>query len=521
MTKSLVQKNQLNQSTYEFLKFISERYAKFDYEKQKEFNTKFCLENLLHGFEVERYLKLKLDSYKKGVVDFINEDDDKLEFSCRTQHSSLHAIITSVYTEMFADFYSKHFPGQFGIESSGLNEYEKKLAVILTASHDIARQHGEPAHDEHNNAFYLALILKNKYNLDQAEAIKLASHVAKKDTPRNSSNSSKSIFSRLTQCADCVAIVRVVGGRRFNEEYLDARKDVNSIGCVNKKEAANTDLNSIIQFAKDFESGFDYNKSIQSFDEAINFINEKAKTIPNNKVFIDALQKISTKDIIQEESVAQDMESTKPSLAPEPSLPKSSPLKAQALELLNKTALKIDKKPLENIDEINSEIPEWREKAVNLHRDNNRKYVSGLYSDSSKIDDMLVNVIIKVVDETKTTENDDIKAKLKMAIDAILIAKQQGGVSSIKLNNQISSPWQKEFSRQFQIECKKCGILSGRGNSEVGLRTAYVPKEVFDKINDLSNSIVSGQIDSSKESVAQICNQFDVLQNQQQNNSSR
>ena len=49
----------------------------------------------------------------------------------------------------------------------------------------------------------------------------------------------------------------------------------------------------------------------------------------------------------------------------------------------------------------------------------------------------------------------------------------------------------KKFSKQFQDECKACGILSGRGESNVGLRTSFIPLTVANKIEqNLSFDVV-------------------------------
>jgi|GEM_PF-3438249 len=276
-------------SSKDLARFIVERHAKFNFEEQGGFNKAFGLtpEN---PPSVEDYIrdKLKVASKKKeNVTDFLakaTSGAEDLQFgNDRSFHGAYHSIITTVYTGMFADFYSKHFAGKFGIPDGGLSEEKRNLAMVMTSAHDIARNKDGMLTDEHNNAFYLALILRDHLELPQDEAIALASHIAKKDSPGDFAK--KSIYSRLTQCADCAAIVRVYGSGEFNETMLDARKDINEMSSSPEKSAAEADLKSILDFAKAFEdkmrekkyAGYKVNNT--TFDGATRYLRAVAKGI--------------------------------------------------------------------------------------------------------------------------------------------------------------------------------------------------------------------------------------------------
>jgi hypothetical protein len=272
----------------EALRYIVERYAKFNYKEQSEFNSKFKLEDNLATVETLRsYITKKLaasNDSKKEVEEFLADSNNKLQFgNDRSFHGAYHSIITAAYAGMFADFYSENFAGNFGISKDGLTEEQKYMAMILTSAHDIARQHGYLAKDEHNNAFYLALILRDKFGLPQDTAIEWASHIAKKD---EDINPAKTIFSRLTQCADCAAIARVHGSNGFKEEFLDAKKDIDgSIKDSGKSSEAKNNLKSILDFTKAFEDEMkkgNYDKKLTSFDEAIEHITKIANSLPFN-----------------------------------------------------------------------------------------------------------------------------------------------------------------------------------------------------------------------------------------------
>ncbi len=282
----------------EAVRYIVERHAKFQFAQQRGFNESFKLDQELRGTTVETYIKTKLKSAsQQNVQKFLAEgSEDELNFgNNRDFHGAYHSIITSVYARMFADFYSKHFAGRFGIPEGGLSEEERNLSMVLTSAHDIARFHDSVAKDEHNNAFYLALILRDKFRLSEELAINLASQIARKD---DRVAEDKSIQSRITQCADCAAIIRVCGVGGFSEGYLDARKDVDSISDEAKKSAAKGDLKIILDFAKAFEpkmmpggGGGYYGRKTTTFDDAINLLEGVAQGIEveGQKIFLGYL----------------------------------------------------------------------------------------------------------------------------------------------------------------------------------------------------------------------------------------
>lgn len=124
-------------------------------------------------------------------------------------------------------------------------------------------------------------------------------------------------------------------------------------------------------------------------------------------------------------------------------------------------------------------------------RANNRKTV-GTYASNYEIDETLKAIIIKVASEMKnvpgqnastSSATQSLDYKLSYALEAIDNAKSEGGISNKKVETATTNTaWEKEFSKNFQEQCKKCGILSGRDGSTVGLRTAYVPADVLDSL---------------------------------------
>jgi len=290
-------------SSKDLARFIAERHAKFNFKEQGRFNKEFGLTTEI-TLSVEDYIRDRLKvASQKNVTEFLDEakpDAKGLQFgNDRSYHGAYHSIITAVYTGMFADFYSKHFVGKFGIADGGLSEEQRNLAMVMTSAHDIARNTDKMSTDEHNNAFYLALILRDHLKLSQDEAIAWASHIAKKDSPDDFAK--KSIYSRLTQCADCAAIVRVCGSRGFDETMLDARKDIDDMLGQKNKEAAEADLKLILDFAKAFEdkmraeehAGYKVNNT--TFDGATLYLRSVAKDISKegHKEFLGYLAGLS------------------------------------------------------------------------------------------------------------------------------------------------------------------------------------------------------------------------------------
>lgn len=173
---------------------------------------------------------------------------------------------------------------------------------------------------------------------------------------------------------------------------------------------------------------------------------------------------------------------------------------------------------IDNLSNTNSSssskptLPQWRTTRQNKDRFNNRKVIDGVYDSGDDIDNTLRDIIIATAlkanlnSYTLLTNDTD---KINKALETIKKAKAHGAVSSI--DTVTTDPWEKAFSKEFQKECKKCGILSGRGQSSVGLRTAYVPDGVFNKISILVNNTNSSS--SSKDS--------DVIQNAAQNVSNK
>ena len=135
----------------------------------------------------------------------------------------------------------------------------------------------------------------------------------------------------------------------------------------------------------------------------------------------------------------------------------------------------------------------WHESKTKSGRGNNLKVVNnvygieGDYSEKVAIEKTLLDIIYKVAAANKLTFGEVSKI--------IREAKDEGGIKNkwVEDENKYSDRvWSdeeqvffkmaKKFSKEFQEECDACGILSGRGKSNVGLRTTFIPETVLSKI---------------------------------------
>lgn len=265
--------------TKPILREIAEKYS-YPYKIQAAFNDLFEIQEE-EIEDVTTYIKQKFDSARKRGInphDILFQATD-LNFSNRTLHGGVHAILTASYAKMFGEFYSKYFVGKFGIDEKGLTQDQQNLAIILTAAHDLARTHGDVDHAEHRNAFYLALILRDQYGVSEEDAIKLASHVAHKD---RKNDEGKSIFSKIVQCADCAAITRACGKNNFQIDLLNAYLDTSQIKDLDEQQSATDELISMLNFicfveemVSDAGLGSLYETANNNFDHAISQIKER------------------------------------------------------------------------------------------------------------------------------------------------------------------------------------------------------------------------------------------------------
>ncbi len=245
------------------IKHIANLYRGLDFDAQKRFNDQFLIGAAPakegSGYEKEplkRYLATALEAAHSqfGCSDTprkshpkIDGNEDKRE---RGIHGVEHAILTSVYAKMFADFYKKY---DLATDDETKDE-NINWAMIITAAHDIARVDGGKDADEYKNAFYLALILEKDFGVARDQAIEIASHVAQKD----SDSEDKSFLSKMAHDADCAAITRITGHRNnFNFELLDATKAINKLP-TDQQAAATAELRQLIHFISTVEMKVDY-----------------------------------------------------------------------------------------------------------------------------------------------------------------------------------------------------------------------------------------------------------------------
>ncbi len=243
------------------VKQVVELYA-VSYEDQQRFNLALNISKSEAGLpsDLKKYVRDRLRlAESKGIIG--QYAAAAKDFNRRDIHGPIHSVLTSVYSRLFADFYNKHL-------KAGIKKEDQDLAMILTASHDAAREHGGPDHLEHQNAVYSAIILKaNGYS--EEEAVRLSLLVANKDggvtkAERNAGlTSRKDQPSKLIQCSDCAAIMRLSpfngfeksGG--FNPDYLNAWQDLKrSKGkrlSDDQFEAAKADLEKLLLFINEIE----------------------------------------------------------------------------------------------------------------------------------------------------------------------------------------------------------------------------------------------------------------------------
>lgn len=114
-----------------------------------------------------------------------------------------------------------------------------------------------------------------------------------------------------------------------------------------------------------------------------------------------------------------------------------------------------------------------------LERGNKFKTVAGLYKDQAEVEDTMLEIIIAAADKSGVS--------LEEALVIIQNAQKAGGVGNKKDNTKQFSHADKKFSKAFQDQCQKCGILTGRddaANPYVGMRTTYIPESVMQKFED-------------------------------------
>ena len=148
-------------------------------------------------------------------------------------------------------------------------------------------------------------------------------------------------------------------------------------------------------------------------------------------------------------------------------------------------------------------------------RGNDFKTVINVYSKGEKqIEKVLLNIIILAASKCNKVVGEGLKVPMNLqdALNVIEKAQMQGGVYHKKSDAGHPAefvPWEVKFSAQFQLECQRCGILTGRKNASdpnCGLRTTYIPFSVtkeLEKIVDTPKTDEKYQKKLVKE--AQLC----------------
>ncbi len=250
---------------------------------QEHFNTQFDLDSdkptpLDHSKpqkitreQYQEYLNKKLLQADSGVdkrAQYLQSFESKTTQSDnRRIHSGLHAFLTAQYAEACLNLYRQykiHFLPKLQKKIEQFDNDPNKLEELkfLVAMHDIARtQHGHDK-DEHKNAFYVALILEQKFNKTREEAIELALHVACKSS---GDKKDKTLFSILIQSADSIAYSRVGSGTDFDKKKCDIYNDFfyffsDKTISANKKP----------QIFKSFQKSFaEFTKKTESLEKAL------------------------------------------------------------------------------------------------------------------------------------------------------------------------------------------------------------------------------------------------------------
>ena len=143
----------------------------------------------------------------------------------RDIHDGHHALTTSYYAKELLKLYKEKrdlFSAEMQAQIAEFDNPEKiKDLEILSLMHDTARTHGGEDKDEHKNAFYVALRLREmgdpRFQGDtiSEEGLKMITDLANKE----SKDEGKSLMSKLIQSADSLAILRCEEFKKGQFEY--------------------------------------------------------------------------------------------------------------------------------------------------------------------------------------------------------------------------------------------------------------------------------------------------------------
>jgi len=264
---------------------------------QEYFNNQFNLDsdkptssdpsnpNKITREQYQEYLNKKLTQADSGVdkkTQYLQSFESKtIQSNKRQIHSGLHAFLTAQYAEACLNLYKQyksHFPKKIQNQIEQFDNDSNKLEELkfLVAMHDIARTQDGSDKDEHKNAFYVALILQQKFNKTTEEAIELALNVACKSSGYSKeAKENKTLFSRLIQSADSIAYSRVGGGTDFDRERCNICKDFSYFF----KHSSDTKKQKP-QIFESFEKSFtEFTKKTESLERALTAKDEYSKEI--------------------------------------------------------------------------------------------------------------------------------------------------------------------------------------------------------------------------------------------------
>jgi hypothetical protein len=181
---------------------------------QEDFNLELALNNAFKN------LGSPITKYNRAC-----DKDKKSTEKGRDIHDGHHALTTSYYAKELLNLYKEKrdlFSAEMQAQIAEFDNPQKiKDLEILSLMHDTARTHGGHDQDEHKNAFYVALRLREmsdpRFQGDtiSEEGLKMITDLANKE----SKDEGKSLMSKLIQSADSLAILRCQEFKKGQFEY--------------------------------------------------------------------------------------------------------------------------------------------------------------------------------------------------------------------------------------------------------------------------------------------------------------
>lgn len=151
----------------------------------------------------------------------------------------------------------------------------------------------------------------------------------------------------------------------------------------------------------------------------------------------------------------------------------------------------------------------------NKYKADSRIYKKGSdYSDASNpgnrdVDKALINAIVDAAHRSGLVDRNGV-LDIDLIDKVIALAKTKGGINNRAISGteyeidkklRVEDEASKKFSKYFQENTKKCGIYSGRGASEVGLRLTFLPESVIAKFSE--SGFTAPSKDAAKDFIAE------------------